>query len=109
MTQWKMAPRKPTKAMLDAAYSAHDAYEASAEGAWCGLSSAYRAMLTAAPEAPDVVGALERLLADIDSRAEAYRQSPHIIIRMHYNNIPLSDGCLQDARYILSQLKGEGA
>jgi hypothetical protein len=40
------ALREPTKAMLDAAYEAHDAYEAAPEPkAWCGLSSAFQAMI----------------------------------------------------------------
>ena len=43
------AMREPSKAMLDAAYDAHDAYEAAPEPkAWCGLSSAFSAMIDAA-------------------------------------------------------------
>ena len=42
------AMREPTRAMIDAAYAAHDAYEASdPPAAWCGLSSAFKAMLDA--------------------------------------------------------------
>ena len=39
---------EPTEDMIEAAYDAHDRFEAAAEGAWCGLSSAYRAMIHAA-------------------------------------------------------------
>jgi len=48
---WKLVPVEPTKAMIDAAYAAHDAYQDS-EGpaAWCGLVSAYSAMIRAAPD-----------------------------------------------------------
>lgn len=50
---WKIVPIKPTVAMVDAAYDAHDAYEsAAAPKAWCGLHSAYIAMLSAAPQPP---------------------------------------------------------
>ncbi|MDX5592593.1 hypothetical protein [Pseudovibrio sp. SPO723] len=31
--------------MIDAAYEAHDRFEDAPEGAWCGLSSAYAAMI----------------------------------------------------------------
>ncbi|WP_156332464.1 hypothetical protein [Rhodopseudomonas sp. AAP120] len=41
----------PTKAMVDAAYAAADAYEAGpAPRVWCGLSSAFNAMIEAALE-----------------------------------------------------------
>lgn len=50
---WKLVPERATKRMLDAAYAAHDAYEAATgPAAWCGLSSAYSAMLAAAPALP---------------------------------------------------------
>ena len=49
---WKLVPERPTKAMVDAAYDAHDKFEQSEEGGWCGLRSAYRAMIAAAPPAP---------------------------------------------------------
>lgn len=40
------AMREPTRGMVDAAYDAHDAYEAAPPPkGWCGLSSAYRAMI----------------------------------------------------------------
>lgn len=39
------ALREPNKGMIDAAYAAHDAYEADpTPKSWCGLSSAFRAM-----------------------------------------------------------------
>lgn len=39
------AVREPTQGMIDAAYAAHDAYEADpTPKSWCGLSSAFRAM-----------------------------------------------------------------
>jgi hypothetical protein len=41
------AMRKPTKHMVDAAYAAYDRFEESSEGAWCGFSSAYQAMIDA--------------------------------------------------------------
>lgn len=48
-----LVPLTATKAMIDAAYAAHDVYEASADpGAWCGLYSAYEAMIAAAPPPP---------------------------------------------------------
>lgn len=50
---WKIVPIKPTVAMVDAAYDAHNAYEsAAAAKAWCGLHSAYIAMLSAVPQPP---------------------------------------------------------
>ncbi|MCO5092090.1 hypothetical protein [Bosea sp. (in: a-proteobacteria)] len=45
----KIVPIKPTKAMMDAVDAAYDAFEASADGAWCGAASVYAAMLDAAP------------------------------------------------------------
>lgn len=41
--------RLPTKGMIDAAYAAHSAYEDAPEPkAWCGLHSAFEAMVDAA-------------------------------------------------------------
>jgi len=41
--------REPSRRMIDAAYDAHDAYEKGpTPAAWCGLSSAYKAMIDAA-------------------------------------------------------------
>jgi hypothetical protein len=43
------AMREPNKEMVDAAYAAADAYEnAPVPKAWCGLASAYHAMIDAA-------------------------------------------------------------
>lgn len=43
------AMREPSTAMVDAAYAAHDAYEAAPEPkAWLGLISTHRAMIDAA-------------------------------------------------------------
>lgn len=43
--------REPTGLMVDGAYVAHEAYEAAPEPkAWCGLASAYSAMIDAALE-----------------------------------------------------------
>jgi hypothetical protein len=51
LADFAVVPKKPTKAMIDAAYEAHDAYEAApAPAAWCGLRSAYHAMVAAAPK-----------------------------------------------------------
>lgn len=45
-----IVPVEPTRAMIDAAYAAHDAYETGeSPAAWCGLSDAYRAMIAARP------------------------------------------------------------
>ena len=50
---WVTVPRTATKAMLDAAYTAHDAYEAAPEPkGWGGLGSVYKAMIEAAPAVP---------------------------------------------------------
>lgn len=43
------AMREPTQAMIDAAYEAEAEYQrAPAPASWCGLASAYRAMIDAA-------------------------------------------------------------
>lgn len=47
-----LVPKRATKAMLDAAYAAHDAYEAAETGGWGGIGSAYEAMVKAAPPPP---------------------------------------------------------
>lgn len=50
-----VVPERANKAMVDAAYAAHEAYEAAPDDggrAWCGLSSAYAAMLAASPYTP---------------------------------------------------------
>lgn len=48
-----LAMREPTKAMVDGAYVAHETYEFAPEPkAWCGLGSAYRAMIDAALAEP---------------------------------------------------------
>lgn len=69
---WKLVPASPTKTMIDAAYAAHDAYEASnGDAAWCGLYSAYRAMIAAATPSPvgvDAVQIVRGILAEL--RAE---------------------------------------
>lgn len=45
---YAIVPREPSRQMIDAAYSAHDAYEAAEPpAAWCGVSSIYRAMIAA--------------------------------------------------------------
>ncbi|MGB3844290.1 MAG: hypothetical protein WA940_00335 [Sphingopyxis sp.] len=45
---YAIVPREPTREMIDAAYAAHDAYEAAEPpAAWCGVSSIYRAMIAA--------------------------------------------------------------
>jgi hypothetical protein len=49
---WKIVPPKLTSTMEDAAYDAMDAYEKADTGAWCGLSSAYDAMIEKAPVPP---------------------------------------------------------
>lgn len=50
---WVTVPRAATKAMLDAAYAAHDAYEAAPEPkGWGGLGSVYKAMIEASPAVP---------------------------------------------------------
>lgn len=50
---WVTVPRTASKAMLDAAYAAHDAYEAVPEPkGWGGLGSVYKAMIEAAPAVP---------------------------------------------------------
>lgn len=49
----KIVPIKPTKAMMDAVDAAYDAFEASADGAWCGAASVYAAMIDAAPALED--------------------------------------------------------
>lgn len=50
---WVLVPVKATKAMIDAAFAASDAYEAAPEPkAWCGLWSVYEAMIAAAPSPP---------------------------------------------------------
>lgn len=46
---WKVVPERMTQAMEDAAYDAVEAYEKAESGAWCGLSSAYDAMIAKAP------------------------------------------------------------
>lgn len=52
------AMREPTRGMIDAAYAAHDAYEASdPPAAWCGLSSAFKAMIDAEIKAAEEAGA----------------------------------------------------
>lgn len=49
---WKILPAKLTSAMEDAAYDALAAFEKAETGAWCGLSSAYDAMVAKAPTPP---------------------------------------------------------
>jgi hypothetical protein len=44
--------RVPTEDMVEAAYKAHDAFERASEGSWCGLSSAYKAMIDSALAQP---------------------------------------------------------
>lgn len=66
--------REPTKAMIDAAYKAHDEFESKPESAWCGLSSAYRAMINEALSPPHLdYDALEknRLAIEETRRASA--------------------------------------
>jgi hypothetical protein len=65
---------------------------------------AYRAMLNAAPEAPDVVAALEEALFILDTLSDAAQHDVHVLWRK-YN----TDGVIARARLVLSQLKGEGA
>ncbi|TLX16124.1 hypothetical protein [Rhizobium sp. MHM7A] len=49
---WKILPDKLTSDMEDAAYDALAAFEKAETGAWCGLSSAYDAMIAKAPPPP---------------------------------------------------------
>jgi len=52
---WRILPVKLTSAMEDAAYEAVDAFEKVETGAWCGLSSAYDAMVAKAPAPPQTL------------------------------------------------------
>lgn len=49
---WAIVPTRPTEKMVDAAYDAKAAFDAAEPGVWCGLSSAYQAMIAAAPAPP---------------------------------------------------------
>lgn len=53
---WKLVPETPTKAMIDAAYDAHDKADN-----WAGLRSAFKAALSASPDPTTDEALVERL------------------------------------------------
>ena len=101
MTQWKLVPVAADDAMIDATCVVRNpkaSVEANSRNTW-------RAMLTAAPEAPDVVGALESAASWLE------RWGTHV---GNCSRVPQTCTCgltfvRNETHLVLSQLKGEEA
>jgi hypothetical protein len=107
MMIWKLAPIEPDDAMsVNGGIAFEDAAFGEQKIVFEAARDAYRAMLSAAPPPPDVVGALEGLLADACSAGEA-GPNGSVIVTATAKEWQDHVEATARARSILAQLKGE--
>jgi hypothetical protein len=107
VSEWKLVPVEPVEAMRDAAFNAFEIDDPKQySGGTAARDAIYRAMLSASPPPPDVVGALKAAIRAANLALFVIRKQGVM------PNESWADGFKKDmekAEGTFAQLKGEGA